>query len=88
MSFFTPAELPNNKYYVFGEGGGRKLADLYQTAFLGEIPLVKGISDAGDAGAPVILEETNPMSFAFLELAERVAQQVSIVNAKSPKAEV
>jgi len=88
MSYFTPAELPDNKYYIFGEGGGRKLAEQYNIAFLGEIPLVKSISDAGDAGAPVILEENNPMSAAFLELAERVAQQVSIVNAKAPKAAV
>jgi ATP-binding protein involved in chromosome partitioning len=86
MSFFTPAELPDNKYYIFGKGGGRKLAEQYNTTFLAEIPLVKSISDAGDAGAPVILDESNPMSVAFLELAERVAQQVSIANAKVPKA--
>jgi len=84
MSYFTPAELPDNKYYIFGEGGGRRLAQQYDTAFLGEIPLVKSISDAGDAGAPVILSDGNPMSVAFLEIAEKVAQQVSIVNAKSP----
>jgi ATP-binding protein involved in chromosome partitioning len=84
MSYFTPTELPDNKYYIFGQGGGRRLAELYDTAFLGEIPLVKSISDAGDAGSPVILDQTNPMSAAFLDLAERVAQQVSIVNAKAP----
>ena len=84
MSYFTPAELPDNKYFIFGEGGGKRLAQLYDTAFLGEIPLVKSISDAGDAGSPVILSENNPMSVAFLEVAERVAQQVSIANAKAP----
>lgn len=84
MSYFTPAELPDNKYYIFGEGGGKKLAEMYHTAFLGEIPLVKSISDAGDSGSPVILDVGNPMSTAFLDLAERVAQQVSIVNAKAP----
>ncbi|HEX8376987.1 MAG TPA: Mrp/NBP35 family ATP-binding protein [Pedobacter sp.] len=83
MSYFTPAELPDNKYYIFGEGGGRKLAELYDTAFIGEIPLVQSISDAGDAGTPVILNENSPLSVAFLDIAERVAQQVSIVNAKS-----
>jgi ATP-binding protein involved in chromosome partitioning len=83
MSYFTPAELPNNKYYIFGEGGGRKLAELYNTAFIGEIPLVKSVSDAGDAGTPVILNQESPLSVAFLDIAERVAQQVSIVNAKS-----
>ncbi|MEJ6980972.1 Mrp/NBP35 family ATP-binding protein [Pedobacter sp. P351] len=84
MSYFTPAELPENKYYIFGEGGGRKLADMYNTAFLGEIPLVQSISDAGDSGMPVILNENNPMSVAFLDIAERVAQQVSIANAHAP----
>ncbi|MBC8053582.1 MAG: Mrp/NBP35 family ATP-binding protein [Sphingobacteriaceae bacterium] len=84
MSYFTPAELPENKYYIFGQGGGRRLAEMYDTTFLGEIPLVKGISDAGDSGTPIILDEQNPMSAAFLDVAERVAQQVSIVNAKAP----
>ena len=84
MSYFTPAELPDNKYYIFGEGGGRRLAEMYNTAFLGEIPLVQSISDAGDAGSPVILNEGNPMSVAFLDIAERIAQQVSIANAKTP----
>lgn len=88
MSYFTPAELPDNKYYIFGEGGGQRLAQQYDVAFLGEIPLVKSISDAGDAGAPVILSDGNPMSVAFLEIAEKVAQQVSIVNAKSPGMQV
>ena len=84
MSYFTPAELPANKYFIFGEGGGKRLAQLYDTAFLGEVPLVKSIGDGGDAGRPVILSENNPMSVAFLEVAERVAQQVSIANAKAP----
>jgi len=83
MSYFTPAELPENKYYIFGQGGGQVLAQQYGAAFLGEIPLVKSISDSGDTGEPVILKEDNPMSAAFLEVAERVAQQVSIQNAKS-----
>lgn len=84
MSYFTPAELPDNKYYIFGEGGGKKLAEIYNTSFLGEIPLVKSISDSGDAGSPVILDENNPMSVAFINIAEKVAQQVSIANAKAP----
>ncbi|WP_419802093.1 Mrp/NBP35 family ATP-binding protein [Mucilaginibacter sp.] len=83
MAYFTPAELPENKYYIFGQGGGQKLASQLNIPFLGEIPLVKSISDSGDAGAPVILQENNPMSAAFMDLAERVAQQVAIRNAKS-----
>ncbi len=83
MSYFTPAELPENKYYIFGKGGGQKLAAQLDVPFLGEIPLVKGISDSGDAGKPTILEEDGPMTQAFLEMARRVAQQVAISNAKA-----
>jgi len=84
MAYFTPAELPENKYYIFGQGGGRKLAEQLDVPFLGEIPLIKGISDSGDAGKPVILNEGGPMTAAFIEMAERVAQQISINNAKAP----
>lgn len=83
MAYFTPAELPQNKYYIFGEGGGQQLAKEFGLPYLGEIPLVKSISDSGDAGKPVILETENPMALAFVELAQRVAQQVSIQNAES-----
>jgi ATP-binding protein involved in chromosome partitioning len=81
MSYFTPAELPENKYYIFGKGGGQKLAQTLDVPFLGEIPLIKGISDSGDAGKPIVLEEEGSMSIAFMEMARRVAQQVSIANA-------
>lgn len=83
MSYFTPAELPENKYYIFGKGGGQKLAAQLDVPFLGEIPLVKSISDSGDAGKPTILEEDGVMTQAFLEMARRVAQQVAISNAKA-----
>jgi len=82
MSYFTPAELPENKYYIFGKGGGKSLSDKFDVPFLGEIPLVQSISEAGDGGKPVIMQDENPMSAAFLEVAERVAQQVAIHNAK------
>ena len=81
MSYFSPAELPDNKYYIFGKNGGQDLAKQFNTPFLGEIPLVKSISDAGDLGKPVILEDDHAMGAAFLEIAERVAQQVAILNA-------
>jgi len=83
MSYFTPAELPENRYYIFGQGGGQKLAATLDVPFLGEIPLVKSISDSGDAGRPVILDEDNPMSKAFIDMAKRVAQQVAIRNAEA-----
>jgi len=87
MSYFTPAELPDNKYYIFGKGGGQKLAAQLNVPFLGEIPLIKGISDSGDAGKPTVLEEDGPMTAAFVKMAERVAQQVAISNAKAMSAE-
>lgn len=82
MAYFTPAELPDNKYYIFGQGGGQELCQEFGLPFLGEVPLVKSISDAGDAGKPVILETENPMAAAFTDLAQRVAQQVAIQNAQ------
>ncbi len=81
MSYFTPAELPDNKYYIFGQGGGKNLAEQLDVPFLGEIPLVKSISESGDAGKPILLDDNNPMANAFAEMAGKVAQQVAICNA-------
>ncbi|MBB3054551.1 Mrp/NBP35 family ATP-binding protein [Mucilaginibacter gotjawali] len=83
MSYFTPAELPDNKYYIFGQGGGSKLAESIKAPFLGEIPLVKSISESGDAGKPVVLQEGSIMAGAFIEMAQKVAQQVAICNANA-----
>ncbi|HYH56413.1 MAG TPA: P-loop NTPase, partial [Anseongella sp.] len=83
MSYFTPAELPGNRYYIFGKGGGEVLAQQFDVPLLGEIPLVKAVSDAGDSGTPLILTGDHPVSKAFLDLAERVAQQVAISNARA-----
>ncbi len=83
MAYFTPAELPENKYYIFGQGGGKKLAAQLAVPFLGEIPLIKGISDSGDAGTPIVLDDDSPMAKAFINMAKSVAQQVAISNAKA-----
>src|SRR6195952_2560303 len=89
MSYFTPAELPENKYYIFGRGGGQKLAEQIEAPFLGEIPLIKSISDSGDAGKPIVLnEEHELMVTAFTEMANRVAQQISINNARGLSADI
>lgn len=82
MAYFTPAELPNNKYYIFGKDGGKRLAQENKVPFLGEIPLVKGISDAGDNGFPILLDKDDPVSTAFLDIAGRTAQQLSIELAR------
>ena len=81
MSYFTPAELPNNKYYIFGKDGAKKLAEKLNVPLLGEIPLVQSICEAGDAGRPAVLQDNTPQALAFMEMASNVAQQVSMVNA-------
>lgn len=88
MSYFTPPELPNNKYYIFGKDGAKKLAEELEVPLLGEIPLVQSICEAGDAGRPAVLQETTPQAIAFMEMASKVAQQLSIQNAKTPVAKV
>lgn len=84
MAYFTPAELPQNKYYIFGKDGARKLADELHIPFLGQIPLVQSICEGGDSGMPVVNAETSPSAIAFLKLAGNVAQQVAIRNASAP----
>lgn len=88
MSYFTPPELPNNKYYIFGKDGAKKLAEELDVPLLGEIPLVQSICESGDEGRPAILQENTPQAIAFMEMAKKVAQQLSIQNAKVPVAQV
>ncbi len=80
MAWFTPAELPENKYYIFGKEGGKKLAEEAHVALLGQIPLVQGICDSGDKGKPITLEEDNPVTKAFDELSENMITQLGIRN--------
>jgi ATP-binding protein involved in chromosome partitioning len=80
MAWFTPEELPNNKYYIFGEGGGKKLAQLSNSMLLGQVPLVQGIRESGDNGVPVVMKEVPLATAAFLEVAENTARQVAIRN--------
>ncbi len=82
MAYFTPAELPDNRYYIFGKDGGKRLAEEYKVPFLGEIPLLKGISDAGDNGFPIAIDNEDPVTKSFLTIAEKVAQQLSIIHSQ------
>lgn len=84
MAYFTPEELPDNKYYIFGEKGGEKLAEKNQTAFLGQIPIVQSIRESGDSGYPAVLKD-GVTSEAFRNLGAAVAQQVAIRNASLEK---
>ncbi|WP_156305831.1 Mrp/NBP35 family ATP-binding protein [Sphingobacterium endophyticum] len=83
MSYFTPAELPENKYYIFGKDGGKRLAEDNHVPFLGEIPLVKSVADAGDNGFPIALDQEEPVAKSFSEIAGRVAQELSILAARA-----
>jgi len=74
MSYFTPAELPDNKYYIFGQEGGKRLASEYDLPFLGEIPLVQGIREGGDIGIPVMMSDDEITRTAFKTFAGAVAQ--------------
>lgn len=80
MAWFTPAELPNNKYHIFGEGGGARLAKLSESIMLGQIPLVQSIREAGDHGKPSVLREDPITKKAFLEVAQNVARQTAARN--------
>ena len=73
MSYFTPAELPENKYYIFGRGGGKRLADELGIPLLGEVPLVQSIREGGDEGIPIVLQAGHPAAQIFEQIAAKLA---------------
>lgn len=77
MSYFTPAELPDNKYYLFGKAGGRNLAEEFELSFLGEIPLVQSIREGGDEGVPVMMSEDAVSKNAFMQLASEAIRGIA-----------
>jgi ATP-binding protein involved in chromosome partitioning len=80
MAYFTPDELPDNKYYIFGKDGGKNLSEKYNVPLLGQIPLVQSIRESGDSGLPAVLKE-GPAATAFKEIAETLARKIAIRNA-------
>lgn len=82
MSYFTPAELPNNKYYIFGKEGGKRLAEEYDLPFLGQIPLVQSIREAGDQGVPIMMSDDEITKKAFEEFASMTIRNIAVQNAK------
>lgn len=82
MAWFTPAELPENKYYIFGRDGAKKLAEEMNVPLLGQIPIVQSIREGGDNGTPVVLDEDTVTGQAFLSLAANVVRQVDRRNAE------
>lgn len=87
MAYFTPQELPDNKYYIFGKEGARNLAEDLEVPFLGEIPLVQSVREAGDVGRPAALQTATPIEEAFENLTRNVVQEVVNRNEDLPPTE-
>lgn len=81
MAYFTPSELPDNKYYIFGQGGAKKMAEQFELPFLGEIPIVQSIREGGDKGIPAVVDDEPVAKSAFINLAKKVAQNIAMRNA-------
>jgi ATP-binding protein involved in chromosome partitioning len=88
MSYFTPAELPDHKYFIFGKEGGKRLADEYDLPFLGQIPLVQSIREGGDIGVPVMMSDDEISKKAFYDFAGAVARSISMRNAHMKSEEI
>jgi ATP-binding protein involved in chromosome partitioning len=88
MSYFTPAELPGHRYYIFGKEGGKRLAEEYDLPFLGQIPLVQSIREGGDQGVPVMMGDDEITKNAFNEFAAAAARSISMRNANMTATQV
>ena len=88
MSYFTPAELPENKYYIFGKNGGKNLAEEFDIPFLGQIPIVQSIREGGDLGIPVMVSDDAITKQAFIDFAGNAARGIAMRNANMPATQV
>jgi len=88
MSYFTPAELPDNKYYIFGKDGGKNLADEFDIPLLGQIPIVQSIREGGDLGIPVMVSDDLISRKAFEEFAGNAVRGIAMRNANLPATEI
>ena len=88
MAYFTPEELPNNKYYIFGQNGAKNLAEDLKTKFLGEVPLVQSIREAGDVGRPVALQEKTILEKSFHDITKEMVSELLKRNQNLPPTEV
>jgi ATP-binding protein involved in chromosome partitioning len=80
MSWFTPAELPDHKYLIFGQGGGKRLAKESQSMLLGQIPIVQSIREGGDSGMPAVLQKEGIVAEAFMEVAKNTLRQIGVLQ--------
>jgi len=83
MAYFTPAELPDNKYYIFGRDGAKNLAEGMKVPFLGAIPLVQSVCEAGDSGKPAVFQENTPIAKAFDDLVNTFVTQLNSIKDSS-----
>lgn len=88
MAYFTPAELPDNKYFIFGQNGGINLAEKHNIHFLGQIPLVQSVREGGDSGKPAILDEMSALRDTLIEMSSNLARRVAIRNAEMNETKV
>ena len=76
MAWFTPEELPDNKYYIFGQGGAEQLAAKYDTAVLGQVPIIQKIREGSDLGSPATLDPSSPVTSYFDGIAKKFEEQL------------
>ncbi len=88
MSYFTPAELPDNKYYIFGKDGGKNLAEEFDIPFLGQIPIVESIRESGDIGVPAMVGDDNITRKAFMDFASNAVRGIAMRNANMEPTEI
>ena len=85
MAYFTPGELPNNKYYIFGKEGAKELAEQMNLELLAEIPLVQSIREAADIGRPAVLQGSTEVAIALTNLAKKVIDNIEKRNIDLPE---
>ncbi len=88
MSYFTPAELPDNKYYIFGKDGGKQLAEEFELTLLGQIPIVQSIREGGDSGVPAMVGNDAITKKAFEEFAANTVRGIAMRNANMPATQI
>jgi ATP-binding protein involved in chromosome partitioning len=85
MAYFTPQELPNNKYYIFGKEGAKGLAEQMNIDLIEEIPIVQSVREASDAGRPAILQLSTPIALKFLNMCEKIVAAIEKRNVNLPE---
>ena len=80
MAYFTPEELPKNKYYIFGKDGAKSLAEQLGIKLLAQIPLVQSVREAADAGRPAVLQEVTPIALELLNMTENILASINKRN--------